>query len=86
MKDMPVYEYECPCCGHAFEEAHPVSMADEVARRPCEACGADARRVLSRGSFRLGGHCWSGDGFQESSLKKAVEDADGRGDPPGGWT
>lgn len=40
---MPVYEYECPDCGHRFERLQPVT-AQKV--EVCPNCGGQARRLL----------------------------------------
>lgn len=40
---MPIYEYECPDCGHRFERLQPVT-AEEV--EVCPNCGGQARRIL----------------------------------------
>lgn len=43
---MPVYEYDCPGCGQAFEKRVSMSEADRV---PCPQCGNHhTRRKLSR--------------------------------------
>ncbi len=41
---MPLYEYSCPSCGHAFEELARSADADKA---KCPKCGAKARRQLS---------------------------------------
>ncbi len=44
---MPIYEYECPKCGHRFDVIEKFSDPIE---RSCEAanCDGTARRVVSR--------------------------------------
>lgn len=43
---MPIYEYECPACGTAFNELMPI---DATAPPPCPRCGSTAaRKRLSR--------------------------------------
>lgn len=42
---MPIYEYQCRACGHAFERLTTRAQADAVA---CSRCGSPkAERVLS---------------------------------------
>ncbi|MBF0142169.1 MAG: zinc ribbon domain-containing protein [Magnetococcales bacterium] len=46
---MPIYDYKCDACQHAFEENHPMS-APPV--RQCPACGAEkVRKILSTGGI-----------------------------------
>lgn len=49
---MPIYEYQCPECGHGFELIQPVSASSE---QPCPACGATASRKISQSGFVLKG-------------------------------
>jgi len=43
---MPIYEYQCPDCGHRFELLR--SFKDGRAPASCPRCGADeSRRLLS---------------------------------------
>lgn len=42
---MPIYEYTCPECGHAFEEL--VRSSGDADRQKCPKCGKKARRRLS---------------------------------------
>lgn len=42
---MPIYEFECPDCGHRFEELTP----SDTRALACPGCGSkEARRLLSR--------------------------------------
>ncbi|MCG3180000.1 MAG: hypothetical protein BIFFINMI_02354 [Phycisphaerae bacterium] len=41
---MPIYEYTCPKCGHAFEELVRSADAD---RQKCPKCGTKAERQIS---------------------------------------
>jgi len=42
---MPIYEFECPDCGHRFEELTP----SDTRALACPDCGSrEARRLLSR--------------------------------------
>lgn len=43
---MPIYEYECPKCGHKFELRRSIAESDEEAR--CPRCGEErAKRAIS---------------------------------------
>jgi len=35
---MPIYEYYCTECGHAFTEILPMAKYDEPCAEPCSAC------------------------------------------------
>lgn len=40
---MPIYEYECPGCGHRFESLQGMSEPSPA----CPHCGAGVRRLIS---------------------------------------
>lgn len=43
---MPIYEYRCPKCGHAW--SRPELLSEHGRERvACPECGAEAERVLS---------------------------------------
>ncbi|MFW6155773.1 MAG: FmdB family zinc ribbon protein [Armatimonadota bacterium] len=64
---MPIYEYECDCCGRTFDLLVTRSKAKDTPT--CEACGSeDTQRVMSgffgrsgsgdrEGSASVGGGC-----------------------------
>jgi putative FmdB family regulatory protein len=53
---MPIYEYACEACGHAFELWQKVGEGPPAA---CAACGQPrVRRVISATSFSLKGSGW----------------------------
>jgi len=53
---MPIYEYACGSCGHAWDELQKMS---ESPRRKCPSCGAlRAKRLVSQSSFVLKGSGW----------------------------
>ncbi len=63
---MPIYEYKCPACGHAFERM--VKMSDPLPA--CPECGAsEVRKLISQTSFVLKGGGWYSDhyGLKSSS-------------------
>ena len=47
---MPIYEYECPSCGHKFELRQGF---DESAAK-CPECNTLAKRLMSVASFSVG--------------------------------
>lgn len=53
---MPIYEYQCPQCGHLFEEW--VKASDAHGQEPCPHCGTPSPRVISHTSFVLKGGGW----------------------------
>ena len=60
---MPIYEYECEACDHAFEELQSISAAKLVT---CPACGKDKLvRLIGSGS----GIIFKGSGFYETDFK-----------------
>jgi putative FmdB family regulatory protein len=53
---MPIYEYECQACGHAFEEWQ--KMTDKPVR-VCPKCKArKVAKLISHTSFQLKGGGW----------------------------
>ena len=51
---MPLYEYLCKACGHAFEQLRSIATMDE--RRPCPQCAAveTERQLTQRFAFTGG--------------------------------
>ena len=56
---MPIYEYQCPSCGHDFETIHKVSDPAP----PCPKCGADVSKKISLAAFHLKGGGWYSDAY-----------------------
>ncbi len=53
---MPIYEYACTNCEHAFDELQKIS---EAALVHCPKCGEPSlRKLLSAPKFRLAGKGW----------------------------
>lgn len=53
---MPIYEYACTNCQHAFDELQKIS---EAALVRCPKCGEPSlRKLLSAPKFRLAGKGW----------------------------
>jgi putative FmdB family regulatory protein len=55
---MPTYEYECPKCGHQFEESQSIT-AEPRKSCPQKGCRGRVRRLISAG----GGLLFKGSGF-----------------------
>jgi putative FmdB family regulatory protein len=74
---MPIYEYECPSCGHEFEKIQQFS--DPPIKR-CPQCSRSVRKKLSVSAFMLKGSGWYADGYSgkaEKARKKSAEKSDG---------
>jgi putative FmdB family regulatory protein len=52
---MPIYEFRCDPCAHAFEELRAIT---ETTVPACPRCGAMTRRLISATSFVLKGSGW----------------------------
>lgn len=55
---MPIYEFNCPSCGHVFERKRPVTKAGQGAR--CPECNKMAQRIFGAAIIGVGG---GGDDF-----------------------
>lgn len=52
---MPIYDYHCDRCGHAFSAVR--SYSDDTVP-PCPKCGAVPRRLISRPAIVFKGSGW----------------------------
>ncbi|KAB2898670.1 MAG: zinc ribbon domain-containing protein [Dokdonella sp.] len=53
---MPIYEFQCPACGHIFDRLQKLSDPDPS---DCPKCGkAGVRRRVTAPAFRLAGSGW----------------------------
>ena len=65
---MPIYEYECPKCGH---RASFLEDRDAARRRKCPGCGRRTfARVVSAAAFQLKGKGWYVTDFRDSGKPK----------------
>jgi putative FmdB family regulatory protein len=65
---MPIYEFECSACSHAYERLQKLSDPDPIA---CPSCGRETvKRRLSAPSFRLAGGGWYETDFKGDKDKK----------------
>ena len=80
---MPIYEYQCEACGHAFEKMMKV-RADPP---PCPECGADqVQKQVSAAGFILKGGGWYKDHYGLKSggdSKKSDSSSSSSGDSAG---
>ncbi len=61
---MPIYEYECDKCGHAFEREQRMS---DPPVKTCPQCGSRrVQKLISQTSFVLKGGGWYADGYSDS--------------------
>ncbi len=65
---MPIYEFECPACGHRFERLQKLSDADPTDCPECK--GGGVRRRLTAPAFRLAGAGWYETDFKKDGDAK----------------
>lgn len=71
---MPIYEYACTNCEHAFDELQKVS---EAALVHCPRCGEPAlRKLLSAPKFRLKGQGWYETDFKTGDKRNIAGDGE----------
>jgi putative FmdB family regulatory protein len=64
---MPVYEYQCNACGHAFEEWQKIKDAPV---KVCPKCSQEAvERLISQTAFQLKGGGWYKDLYSSGKPK-----------------
>ncbi len=68
---MPIYEYLCGACGHAFEKIQKVTDSHV---KKCPACGRlKTRRLISQSAFVLKGDGWYVTDYPSKDRKKSME-------------
>jgi len=71
---MPIYEYACTNCAHAFDELQKIS---EAALVHCPKCGqASLRKLLSAPKFRLKGKGWYETDFKTGDKRNIAGESD----------
>jgi|GEM_PF-287390 len=71
---MPIYEYQCPDCGHRFEKLQKVSEGPVTL---CPSCGEEhVKKLVSATSFILKGSGWYKDHY---GLKSSADGGGSRG-------
>ena len=67
---MPIYEYQCPSCGHEMEALRKISDAPLT---DCPACGSnELKKKVSAAAFRLKGGGWYETDFKTGDNKKNI--------------
>jgi putative FmdB family regulatory protein len=67
---MPIYEYQCRSCGHAYEALQKIS---EAPLTECPACNKpDLMKKISAAGFRLKGAGWYETDFKSGSKKNVA--------------
>ena len=88
---MPIYEYQCECCGKVIEQ---FQLPHEAPIEKCPDCEGKIHKLISNCSFQLKGTGWyatdyakkaltNGDKEEKKSLTK-VADSTGEKDSGGG--
>ena len=71
---MPIYEYACTRCEHAFDELQKIS---EAALVHCPKCGEPSlRKLLSAPKFRLAGKVWYETDFKTGDKRNLAGEPD----------
>mgnify|MGYP001326710433 FL=1 len=89
---MPIYEYKCEKCEHAFEEYLSISNRDKPIEEPCPECGEKhIKRGISETTMgvdmKMGVPSWFGDKLQkmkEYTPKRYHDNLDKAGNRNGG--
>jgi len=77
---MPIYEYQCPACGHQLEALQKISDAPLV---QCPACNESVlQKMISATSFQLKGSGWYQSDFKGGAKKPAETDKPASGAEP----
>jgi putative FmdB family regulatory protein len=66
---MPTYDYQCPDCGHEFEEFHSISA------KPIKKCPKCGKRKVKRLIGSGGGVIFKGTGFYQTDYKGSSKPA-----------
>ena len=70
---MPIYEYQCQSCGHAYEALQKIS---EAPLTECPICKKpDLAKKISATGFRLKGAGWYETDFKSGSKKNVAGEA-----------
>ena len=78
---MPIYEYQCRACEHAFET---IQRMNEPVLTECPDCGEDQlKKLVSAAAFRLKGGGWYETDFKSGNQKNVVKADDNGGSDSG---
>lgn len=81
---MPIYDYRCDACGHAFSAVQ--SFTDD-SLEACPQCGARPRKVISSPALVFKGSGWyKTDSRRASAAAKADAKAEGKAEGSGDAT
>lgn len=69
---MPMYEYQCQACGHAFEARQKFSDAPLT---ECPKCSGEVQKMISRVGFALKGGGWYQQGYSGGAAAPACASA-----------
>ena len=70
---MPIYEYACQQCGHAFDALQKIS---DDPLKDCPECGEpQLKKLLSAPNFRLKGSGWYETDFKKDKRRNLADDA-----------
>ncbi|MEQ1484917.1 zinc ribbon domain-containing protein [Methyloglobulus sp.] len=70
---MPIYEYQCQSCGHAYEALQKINDAPLT---ECPVCNKpDLAKKISAAGFRLKGGGWYETDFKSGSKKNVAGDS-----------
>lgn len=70
---MPIYEYQCKACGHAFDALQKMSDSPLT---DCPDCNEPSlRKLLSAPNFRLKGAGWYETDFKDKNKRNLAGDA-----------
>ena len=73
---MPIYEYECTACGHAFDALQKMS---DNPLTDCPDCNEPSlRKLLSAPNFRLKGGGWYETDFKTDNKRNLAESPDSK--------
>lgn len=69
---MPIYEYACQECGHAFDALQKIS---DDPLKDCPECGEpQLKKLLSAPNFRLKGSGWYETDFKKDKRRNLADD------------
>lgn len=77
---MPIYEYQCPVCGYAFEAMQKIS---EEPLKKCPECNKESlQKLISAAGFQLKGTGWYATDFKnKGKSEKPQSNQEAKKDP-----
>lgn len=76
-KAVPIYEYQCECCGHKLEVIQKIS---EDPLKTCPECREESLgKLISAAAFRLKGGGWYETDFKDKKARKNLATGDDAG-------